>query len=139
MSSLSYLNCFYKYKNNYSFKQLFIDMEIEINDNMFNVKPLLTSRDIQNGMMFKTFDGSFDGMLFFMDNGPHSFWMKNCKVALDIIFIEDNTITSISYNCKPCVTEECPNYEGNGDMVLELPGGTCRKYNISEGDEVKFN
>ena len=30
-------------------------MEIEIGDNMFDVKPLLTSKDIQNGMMFKIF------------------------------------------------------------------------------------
>lgn len=114
-------------------------MEIQINNNLFNVKPLLTSKDIQNGMMFKKFDGSFDGMLFFMQRGPQSFWMKNCSSPLDIIFIDGNTISSISHNCKPCYSDECPTYEGFGDMVLELPGGTCRKYDISEDDEVKFN
>lgn len=118
---------------------IFIYMEIKINDNFFNVKPLLTSKDIQNGMMFKKFDGTFDGMLFFMEKGPQSFWMKNCIVPLDIIFIDGNIITSIHHQCKPCKSEICPSYKGNGDMVLELPGGTCKKYGISDEDEVKFD
>jgi uncharacterized membrane protein (UPF0127 family) len=114
-------------------------MEVVVNDNIFNVIPLLTPKDIQRGMMFKKFDGSFDGMLFFMDREDHSFWMKNCLVALDIIFIDGDKIDTIHQYCKPCKTEECESYSGFGDLVLELPAGTCKKYNISEGDEVIFN
>ena len=73
-----------------------------------------------------------------MDKGPHSFWMKNCLVSLDIIFIDENKINVIQHQCKPCKTEECPNYKGYGDLVLELPGGTCEKYNINEGDFIDF-
>jgi uncharacterized membrane protein (UPF0127 family) len=109
-------------------------MNVKINDNLFSVKPVLTSKDIQNGMMGKKFDRTFDGMLFLMKNGPHSFWMKNCIVHLDIIFIDGNQITNIHHNCKPCHTENCESYKGNGDMILELPGGDCKKYNIKEGD-----
>ena len=113
-------------------------MNVVINNNIFKVIPLFTSKDIQQGMMGKKFDGSFDGMLFFMDKGPHSFWMKNCLVSLDIIFIDENKINVIQHQCKPCKTEECPNYKGYGDLVLELPGGTCEKYNINEGDFIDF-
>lgn len=113
-------------------------MNVVINNNIFKVIPLFTSKDIQQGMMGKKFDGSFDGMLFFMDKGPHSFWMKNCLVSLDIIFIDENKINVIQNQCKPCKTEECPNYKGYGDLVLELPGGTCEKYNINEGDFIDF-
>lgn len=113
-------------------------MNVVINNNIFKVIPLFTSKDIQQGMMRKKFDGSFDGMLFFMDKGPHSFWMKNCLVSLDIIFIDENKINVIQHQCKPCKTEECPNYKGYGDLVLELPGGTCEKYNINEGDFIDF-
>ena len=109
-------------------------MNVKINDNLFSVKPVLTSKDIQNGMMGKKFDGTFDGMLFLMKNGPHSFWMKNCIVHLDIIFIDGNQITKIHHNCKPCHAEDCETYKGNGDIVLELPGGDCKKYDIKEGD-----
>jgi uncharacterized membrane protein (UPF0127 family) len=104
-------------------------MNVKINDNLFSVKPVLTSKDIQNGMMGKKFDGTFDGMLFLMKNGPHSFWMKNC-----IVHFDGNQITKIHHNCKPCHTEDCESYKGNGDMILELPGGDCKKYDIKEGD-----
>lgn len=112
-------------------------MKVKINNNMFDVKTVLTSKDTQNGMMGKKFDG-FDGMLFFMKNEPHSFWMKNCLVHLDILYIDNNKITKIHHNCKPCFTEECEQYEGSGDMVLELPGGTCKTYDIKEDDEIKL-
>jgi uncharacterized membrane protein (UPF0127 family) len=114
-------------------------MEIIINNNLFNVKPVLTSKDIQSGMMNKKFDDNFDGMLFIMEDKEHSFWMKNCITSLDIIFITSNTINKIHHNCKPCFTLDCERYHGNGDMVLELAGGSCKKYNIKEGDKITFN
>ena len=113
-------------------------MKVKINNNLFDVKTVMTNKDTQKGMMGKKFDG-FDGMLFFMKNEPHSFWMKNCLVHLDIVYIKNNRITKIHHNCKPCITKECKHYEGNGDMVLELPGGTCKTYDIEEGDEIQFS
>ena len=110
-------------------------MKVKINDNLFDVKTLLTTKDAQNGMMGKKFDG-FDGMLFFMKNEPHSFWMKNCVVHLDIIFINGNEIIKIHHNCKPFFTDECESYRGDGDLILELPGGTCKEYNIKEGNQI---
>lgn len=111
-------------------------MDLVINDNMFNVRCVITPKDIQKGMMGIDFDGSFDGMLFLMDDEDHSFWMKNCITNLDILFIEDGVVSTIHHNCKPCKTENCKYYKGSGDMVLELPGNTCKKYNIKEGDSV---
>lgn len=112
-------------------------MKVKINNNLFDVKTVITTKDIQNGMMNKKFDG-FDGMLFLMKNEPHSFWMKNCVVHLDIVYIENNVIIKIYHNCKPCFSDECGHYKGHGDMVLELPGGTCKSYNIKDGNEVKL-
>ena len=57
---------------------------------------------------------------------------------LDIIFIDNNTISKIHHNCKPCFTDECERFEGSGDLVLELPGGTCKKYDIKKDDEVEL-
>jgi uncharacterized membrane protein (UPF0127 family) len=111
-------------------------MELIVNNNLFNVKCVMTSKDIQKGMMGKKFNKDFDGMLFMMKNGDHSFWMKSCIIPLDIIFIKNNRITKIHNNCKPCTTPECDRYKGSGDMVLELKGGTCIKYDITEGDTI---
>lgn len=113
-------------------------MKVKINNNLFNVKTVLTSKDTQNGMMYRKFDESYDGMLFLMKNEPHSFWMKNCVIHLDIIFIDNERVSRIHHNCKPCQSDDCEHYEGKGDMVLELPGGNCKKYNINEGDMVSL-
>jgi len=111
-------------------------MDLIINDNMFDVKCVITPKDIQKGMMGREFDKTFDGMLFLMSDEDHSFWMKNCITNLDIIFIKNNVISKIHHNCKPCKTSKCEYYKGYGDMVLELPGNSCKKLNINEGDQV---
>jgi uncharacterized membrane protein (UPF0127 family) len=113
-------------------------MNLSINNNNFNCRVVTTPNQIRQGMMFKTFDG-FDGMLFIMpEDTVQSFWMKNCIVPLDIIFISNETIEDISPNCPPCVDDECPSYQGKGGFVLELPGGTCRSKKIRIGDKVVF-
>lgn len=111
-------------------------MKLVINNNLFNVKSVMTGKDIASGMMQKNFDNTFDGMLFLVEDGSHSFWMKNCICNLDVIFIKNGKITKVHHNCPPCITEECDHYTGSGDMVLELSGNTCKKYNIKEGDLV---
>jgi len=113
-------------------------MRLKINDNEFLVKIMLTKKDITEGMMNKKFKSDNHGMLFIMDDGDHNFWMKNCIIPLDIIFIKDNTITSIHHNCQPCKTNDCQNYKGSGNYVLELNGNTCKQYGIKKGDTITF-
>lgn len=113
-------------------------MKISINDNQFICKVSSTPENIRQGMMGRTFDG-FEGMLFIMNQDTNqSFWMKDCIIPLDILFISGNVIQDISPNCPPCQSEECPHYEGFGGFVLELPGGTCRNKKIRIGDRVDF-
>ena len=111
-------------------------MEVIINDNIFKVKPLLTPKDIQRGMMFRKFDGDFDGMLFFMDEGPQSFWMKNCLIPLDIVFVMNNRISHIHPNCEVPDSHRMnpPKYTGMGDHIIEFPAGTSKNWRI--GDRV---
>lgn len=113
-------------------------MKISINNYVFNTKVMVSPKDIQMGMMGKKFNKDFTGMLFMMDEGEHCFWMKDCIVPLDIIYIDKNKVTSIHHSCPPCKTNECENYCGNGDLVLELPSGACKKIGVSVGDVVKI-
>lgn len=113
-------------------------LKISINNKKFNVKSLFTDKDKSEGMMFKKFDDSFDGLLFFMDEGKHCFWMKNCLITLDIIILKNNIIQKIHHNCVPCLNRNCENYCGIGNMVLELLGGTCKNFGFKEGDSVYF-
>lgn len=113
-------------------------MVINIKNNLFKVKTVLTKKDQEKGMMGRKFDKTFNGMLFIKEFGEHCFWMKNCITTLDIIFIDGNTITEIHNECPPCNTEDCETYCGEGDLVLELKGGTCKHLNLQIGDEVIF-
>ena len=112
--------------------------EVKINNNLFNVITVLTDKDIQEGMMGKKFSDQFDGLLFFMNQGPHSFWMKNCLVPLDMVFMDNGNITKIHHYCEPCDSDYCQKYEGYGDMVLEFLGGFCKENDINEGDQIQF-
>lgn len=113
-------------------------MKVKINDNVFNVKALTDKKSQAIGMMGKTFDSSFDGLLFLMGGKKQCFWMKNCLIPLDIIIIKNNVIVNIHFDCPPCESEDCPSYCGNGNIVLELEGGTCDILNIQPGDSVEY-
>jgi len=115
-------------------------MKVIIENNIFKVKLCTTSKSIQEGMMGKNFDDTFNGMLFFLPKGEQSFWMYNCIIPLDIIMIDGNEITEIHHNCQPCeMMNDCDSYKGFGDCVLEIPGGYCKENGIKKGDNVSFS
>ena len=43
-------------------------MELVINNNLFDVKVVMTRKDIERGMMGRKFNKHFNGMLFLMDD-----------------------------------------------------------------------
>jgi uncharacterized membrane protein (UPF0127 family) len=114
-------------------------MNVKINQIIFKVKTLIDDESQSIGMMGKTFDNTFNGLLFLMGGKKQSFWMKNCLIPLDLIIIKNNVITTIHRNCPPCNDEfDCPSYGGNGNIVLEVEGGTCDINNIETGDWVEY-
>ena len=114
-------------------------MKVNIGNNEFNVKVCDTPKKQREGMQHKTFDESFNGMLFIMPSRTQqSFWMFECITQLDIIMIDGDTITRIHHDCLPCDVEEaCEEFTGFGDRVLELEGGTCERLNIKEGNLIR--
>ena len=113
-------------------------MKVHINDNIFDVKVLTDKKSQMIGMMGKTFDKTFNGLLFLMGGDKQCFWMKNCIQSLDIIIIKNNVIVNIHHNCPPCEEEPCPSYCGNGNIVLEIEGGDCERLGIEPGDSISY-
>jgi uncharacterized membrane protein (UPF0127 family) len=113
-------------------------INIYIKNYIFKTKVLSSSKDIELGMMGKKFTNKFNAALFIMNKEFSTFWMKNCIIPLDIIFIQDNIITKIHSNCPPCISssQKCKEYKGYGNLVIEMPGGTCKRLNIKKGDIV---
>ena len=108
-------------------------MNVIINSQTFPGEYLTTPDELRRGMMGRnTLKGC---MIFKMDKGHHSFWMKDCLIELDIIFVNNNRISHIHRNCPPSGNKlNPPKYTGIGDHVIEFPGGTSSKWKI--GDKV---
>lgn len=109
-------------------------MSVLIKNKLFPAEYLESPEDIKKGMMGRE---ELDGCLVFkMKKGHHSFWMKNCLIPLDIVFVLNNRISRIHRNCQPCDIDCEERYTGIGDHVLEFPGDTTNDFKI--GDRVKM-
>jgi uncharacterized membrane protein (UPF0127 family) len=114
-------------------------IQTHINNHIFKTKVLTNNEEMQLGMIGKRFTSRFDALLFIVNKPSSAFWTKKCIVPLDIIFIENGKITQIHSNCPPCNTQKCPLYKGHGQLVIEMPGGTCQTLNIRKGNMVTFS
>ena len=109
-------------------------MSVHINNKTFPAEYLSTPEEISRGMMGRE---ELNGcMVFKMGKGHHSFWMKNCLIALDIVFVLNNRINRIHPNCpvEDPHRMTLPRYSGIGDHVIEFPAGTCDGWRV--GDKV---
>ena len=79
------------------------------------------------------------GMLFIFDDmSPRSFWMRNTRISLDIIFVDDKyKVVSIQKNAVPMSEESLPS-EGPAKYVVEVNAGFTDLYNIRPGDSLTF-
>jgi len=91
------------------------------------------------GMMGARFNSGFQCMVFQFEDIRRSFWMKNCIIPLDMIFVLDGVVSSIEHMCPPCNADPCPSYKGMGQEVIEVMGGTCKQLGITVGDTVKYS
>jgi len=107
-----------------------------INNKQFPAEYLSKPEEFAKGKMGR--DKLEGCMVFKMGKGYHSFWMKNCKINLDIVFILNNRINKIHLNCPIPESHQMtlPTYSGLGDHVIEFPAGTASDWKI--GDRVKM-
>ena len=96
------------------------------------------------GLMFRDQLAPDRGMLFtFGDLQTWSFWMKNTKIPLDIVWMDDKKkIVHIERNVPICTKtdDSCPQYRSNdGAMfVLELGGGRADALDLQRGKKLEF-
>lgn len=80
------------------------------------------------------------GMLFlFPEAGFHSFWMKETRIALDIIWLRGRMIVDIA-TLSPPQGEMIPSYtpRAAADAVLELNSGATAAYSLSAGQNLRW-
>ena len=85
--------------------------------------------------------GPREGMLFVFDEaGRHSFWMKNCRVPLDILWLDASfRIVHLAAAQPPCPAEgDCPSIVPMrpAHYALEFASGTARAHGLKPGTRV---
>ena len=91
------------------------------------------------GLMYRQKLEPDHGMIFlFEDERPHSFWMKNTQIPLDMIFISrSGVIVGIHPNAEPLSL--VPIDVGKPSRaVLEVAGGWAAAHGIAAGDHVTY-
>lgn len=94
------------------------------------------------GYMFRDKVGEGEGMLFFFEeNDLHSFWMKNCKVGLDLVWLDERwTVVHIERDVPPCKADPCPFYQPMqaARYVLETQAGLTTREKLSMGQSIIY-
>ena len=95
--------------------------------------------DIQTGLMYRNSMKENQGMLFvFPEISERSFYMKNTRIPLDLIFLDHNkTIVSFQENAQPLDESSLPS-NAMAQFVLEINAGLAEKWLLEVGDKMDY-
>jgi uncharacterized membrane protein (UPF0127 family) len=105
----------------------------------FQVEIADTPAKREMGLQYRRELAGERGMIFvFSREEPHSFWMKNTPISLDMIFVSaDQRIVGIVENAVPFSLDGRA-VAGSSKYVLEINGGLARRHGFAVGDSVRF-
>jgi len=109
----------------------------------FRLEIASTPEQRARGYMFRSHVGKEEGMLFIFPRSDfHAFWMKNCLVSLDILWLsEDLTVVFAQSDVPPCKGDPCPSYPAmsKARYVLEIAAGMAKKTRLRVGEKLKVS
>jgi len=103
-----------------------------------------TTEKRARGLMFRESLARDRGMLFtFPEPQQWTFWMKNTRIALDIIWMDGNKkIVHVERNVPACsrTDDGCTQYQPNNDAlyVLEVAAGVADALKLQRGAKLQF-
>ena len=113
-------------------------------DKVILAETAVRPEELAKGLMYRESLAANRGMLFFHTSESFNpYWMKNCKIALDMIWMDQGRhIVEIAANVPPCPpeAENCPSYGGHerAMYVLELGAGQAAKHGLKKGQIIDF-
>lgn len=116
--------------------------EVEIGEVVFKVEVAESMASRAKGLSGRESLGEDEGMLFiFNSTGKRSFWMKDMKFPIDIIWISEDKIAGLEKNVKPEPDKNLFNLTNyispeGVDKVLEINAGLADKFGFKVGDEI---
>lgn len=116
-----------------------VSIQTDTATHVFQVEIADEPGERNRGLMFRDSLDEDAGMLFiYPEPGHASFWMKNTKIPLDMLFIdEDGTIVRIAPETTPFSLDAVRSGEPV-IAVLEIDGGDAEQLDIEAGDTVTW-
>lgn len=116
---------------------------VELAGERFTVEIADDDAERARGLMFRDALPVSHGMLFIHEREePQSYWMKNTRIALDILYFDDRRrLVGQQRDVPPCsLGDGCPPYPSDAPAryVLELNAGQAARLRLQEGMELRF-
>ena len=106
------------------------------------VEVMATDEDRATGLMFRASLPENRGLLFVFDvSSRHTFWMKNCKFAIDMIWLDgERKVVHVAAKVPPCASEPCPTYGPSRPAlyVVEVNAGHAEREKVRVGARLDF-
>jgi uncharacterized membrane protein (UPF0127 family) len=116
---------------------------VELAGKRYSVEIADDDAERARGLMFRDVLPIDRGMLFIHEREePQAYWMKNTRIALDILYFDDaRRLVSQQRDVPPCTLgDRCPPYPRSGPAryVLELNAGQAEALGLEDGAELRF-
>ncbi|OGY44717.1 MAG: hypothetical protein A3B89_01265 [Candidatus Buchananbacteria bacterium RIFCSPHIGHO2_02_FULL_40_13] len=116
---------------------------VVIAEQKFNIELAKTAKEKTIGLSQRKKLPEKNGLLFVYERSLiPTFWMKDMKFPIDIIWIKDDMVVGYEKNLNPVAGEvDLPIYQPRAfvNYVLEINAGLVEKYGIRVGDKVDFD
>ena len=121
----------------------YLKAKVTVNDFELNADVPTTSELMSKGLAVKNQLKENEAMLFiFEEPAKHSFWMKDMKFPIDIIWLDSaRKVVHIERNLQPCASVFfCTGYSPSADSqyVLETVAGFAQRHNVNMGSDIDF-
>ena len=116
---------------------------VELGGKRYSVEIANTEEARERGLMFRDAMAEDHGMIFIHDvQAPQSYWMKNTRIPLDILYFDDaHKLVTQQRDVPPCsLGDGCPPYPSDAPAryVLELNAGQAEQLKLQDGAVLKF-
>jgi len=117
------------------------DSWVELKGKRFTVEVADDDAERSRGLMFRDELAADHGMVFIHDEeAPQSYWMKNTRIPLDILFFDHSRkLVSTQQRIPPCsLGDRCPPFRSEVPALyaLELNAGMAESLGVQAGDEL---
>ena len=93
----------------------------------------------ETGLMYRNYLGAQQGMLFIFEESQYlAFYMKNTKISLDILYLNEEKVVVDIYENTNVMDETALPSKDIAKYVLELNAGKVKEWGIELGDYIRF-